>query len=351
MKGVSMAQKLSLNEAIKIVLTEVGQPLHVKEILQRILTSGLWSTSGKTPQDTISARLATDIKVNGASSAFIRTAPNTYALNNASAFTASSHSPSIVPAHAPTPVSDTAVVRPAPLSFTDAAEHILEHQAGKKPLHYGEITKLARQHGLIATQGQTPEATMYAQILTEIDRRNKRGETPRFVKHGKGLVSLTKWLPSGLVAQITAHNDAIRRQLHDELFKMQPIEFEALIGQLLGALGFANIQVTKPGGDGGIDVYGTLVIGDVIQTQVAVQVKRWKQNIQAPIVQQVRGSLGIHDQGLIITTSDFSKGARAEAARPNTIPVALMDGEQLVALLIEHGIMVQRTEYHLLQLA
>ena len=41
--------------------------------------------------------------------------------------------------------------------------------------------------------------------------------------------------------------------------------------------------------------------------------KRWKANVQAPTVQQVRGALGAHDQGLIITTSDFSAGARAEA--------------------------------------
>src|SRR3712207_7356325 len=53
-----------------------------------------------------------------------------------------------------------------------------------------------------------PYTTLFrsAQILTEIERRNKRGETPRFVKHGNGIVGLTKWLPSGLVGQINAHN-------------------------------------------------------------------------------------------------------------------------------------------------
>lgn len=204
---------------------------------------------------------------------------------------------------------------------------------------------------MIATQGKTPEATMYAQILSEIDRRNKRGETPRFVKHGNGIVGLTKWLPSGLVGQINAHNKAIRERLHAELFAMSATDFEQLVGKLLGALGFEQVQVTKQSGDGGIDVYGTLIVGEVISIKMAVQVKRWKNNVQAPTVQQVRGSLGAHDQGLIITTSDFSAGARAEAAQPNKTPVALMSGDQLVRLLIEHGIMVQRTEYHLLQLA
>ena len=66
--------------------------------------------------------------------------------------------------------------------------------------------------------------------------------------------------------------------------------------------------VTAKSGDGGIDVRGTMVTGDVIRTRMAVQVKRWKNNVQAPTVQQVRGSLGTHDQGFIITTSDFSTG-------------------------------------------
>ena len=57
-----------------------------------------------------------------------------------------------------------------------------------------------------------------------------------------------------------------------------------------------------------------------------------------------------HEQGLIITTSDFSKGAREEAARPNAVPVGLMDGEQLVRLFVENNIGVQRTSYELIEL-
>ncbi len=67
--------------------------------------------------------------------------------------------------------------------------------------------------------------------------------------------------------------------------------------------------------------------GDVIRTRMAVQVKRWKANIHAPTVQQVRGSLGTHEQGLIISTGDFSSGAREEAQRANAVPVALMNGK------------------------
>ncbi len=54
--------------------------------------------------------------------------------------------------------------------------------------------------------------------------------------------------------------------------------------------------------------------------------------------------------GMIITTSDFSTGARDEAARPDATPVALMNGEQLVTLLIEHDIGVRRSRYDLIEL-
>ena len=72
--------------------------------------------------------------------------------------------------------------------------------------------------------------------------------------------------------------------------------------------------------------------------------------MQAPVVQQLRGSLGAHEQGLIITTSDFSSGAKAEADRPDAAPVALMNGEQLAALLAKHEIGARSESHNLLTL-
>lgn len=74
-------------------------------------------------------------------------------------------------------------------------------------------------------------------------------------------------------------------------------------------------------------------------------------NVQSPDVQRVRGSLGTHDQGLIITTSDFSPDACREAERADAVPVGLMNGEQLVLLLAEHEVGVTRRPHDLLELA
>lgn len=331
-------------DAVAKVLTAANKPLHYKEITNRILDQNLWLTEGKTPDATINARLASNIKKLGNDSRFQRTGKGIFALRewgHPEFFTSSATRKT---------TSKVESVQKKLYSFTDAAEFVLEKFGRKNPMHYREITEKILDLELVNTQGQTPEATLYAQILTEIKRYTKRGDAPRFVKHGKGFVGLSKWMGRGLAFQIKRHNDEVRKKLHAQLQKMDPAEFEALTAQLLVAIGFEEVNVTKISNDGGIDVRGTLVVGEVIRTRMAVQVKRWKRNVQAPTVQQVRGSLGSHEQGLIISTSDFSKGAKIEAERPDATPVALMNGRQLVQLLIENDIGIQRTGYDLIEL-
>ncbi len=351
--------------AAATILQEANEPLHYQEITNRIIAQGLWKPKGKTPAATVNASFAVDIKNNQENSLFYRAQAAVYGLRkwlsraNSEVISlledgqsADKHLPVAEEVH---PVK---LVKKLPssnktMSFTDAAATVLDTHANKQPMHYRVITDKILELNLVNTQGQTPEATLYAQILTEISRNVKRGEVPRFVKHGRGLVGLQKWLgeETDLVRLIERHNSEVRQQLHTHLSKMPPADFEALVAQLLVALGFEEVTVTKITNDGGIDVFGTLVVGDVIRTRMAVQVKRWKNNVQAPIVQQVRGSLGSHEQGLIITTSNFSKGAKEEAEQPNKTPIALMNGTQLVQLLIENDIGVQRTPYNLFALS
>ena len=234
-------------------------------------------------------------------------------------------------------------------SFTDCARMVLEQFGNKQPMHYRDITLKAIEMGWLLSEGKTPESTMYAQIISEIKRQQKRGDRPRFVQHGKGYVGLSQWMGRGLTFQIEQHNHQVRKALRERLLAMKPGEFEELISQLLAEMGFEMVEVTKLSGDGGIDVRGTLVVGDVVRIKMAVQAKKWKlkNNIQAPVVQQLRGSLGAHEHGVIITTSDFSSGAKREAVDPGKTPIALINGEQLVMLLMEHGIGVSRSSIEL----
>jgi restriction endonuclease Mrr len=123
---------------------------------------------------------------------------------------------------------------------------------------------------------------------------------------------------------------------------MEPRVFEQLIGELLAALGFEDVEVTKYSGDGGIDVRAVLAVGGVTDIQTAIQVKRWSNNVSGRVVRELRGALGPHEQGLIITLSRFTPDALNEAAAPNRAPIALVNGDRLLDLLMESEIGVTR---------
>ncbi len=336
---------LTIRDAALRVLGESKGPLHVKEITERILTMGLWDTSGQTPEASVAAAINSDIKKRGNASPFARTEPGTFTLQATNATGEAVSDPQ--PGTASEPGQLTHVKT---YSFTDSAEKVLETLGKQQPMHYRAITQQALEMGFLVSKGKTPEATMYAQILTEIKRYQRRHEHPRFVKHGNGLIGLSGEIELSLGNQIAQHNRQTSKALHKRLLEMEWNTFEEFVARMLSELGFDDIEVTSGTRDGGIDVRATLVVGEVIRTRMAVQVKKWKNNVQSPVVQQVRGSLGSHEQGLIITTSDFSRGAREEAARSDAVPVALMNGEQLVALLVENEIGVRRRPHDLIEL-
>lgn len=231
------------------------------------------------------------------------------------------------------------------MTYLDAAHEILK-QAGQ-PLHYQEITQQVLAQQLISPQGLTPEATMGSRLYTDTLQ-----EGSRFVRAGKGAFGLVQWQPEGIEAQVEKLNDATRAQLHGHLFEMPPDRFEALVGELLIRMGFdeSTVQVTKRSGDGGIDVVGVYRATGLTGVSAAVQVKRWKSNVGAPTVTTLRGSLQVHQQGIIITTSDFSRGARTEATAANKTHIGLINGQELVDLLVKHKVGVRERNLPVLSL-
>lgn len=292
------------------VLADAGEPLHYKEITKRMQEIG-WVTPGRTPWASVAARISDEIKRDGPGSRFVKTAPGRFAAQA--------------------------------MSFLDAAKHVLQRLVPGECLHYREITNQAREAGLIQTKGKTPESTMAAQIGTDIRRREARGESQCFVRYGRGMIGLaSEGLPQDITDQIDKHNEQARSELLARARKGSFEEFEELVEQLLIEMGFEDVERTPR--NGGIDVRGTLVVGDVVRIRMAVQAKCWKQNVGSPVVLAVRGALRPHEQGLIITTSDFTSGARKEAKHRDKAPVALMNGDQLAALLAEHQVGARRRE-------
>ena len=237
------------------------------------------------------------------------------------------------------------------MTFWESAEKVLIDN-GNKPLHYREITERAIGAGYIETRGETPQDTMTA-VIGEVNRRRiARGEEPLFEVLGKGYYRLAKGKKKGFAASVEQENRAVKERLLEHLREMEPKDFEVLVGQLLTKIGFEDVEVTQFVGDHGIDVMGNLTVGGVSNVQTFIQVKRYAESnrVGGKVVRELRGSLGVQQRGLIITTSDFTRDALTEASLPDRTPVSLLNGQQLVDLLAEHEIGIRRKMVPVLEL-
>lgn len=335
-----------LLDSVQLLLREAGCPMSSRELTAQLMRRGMWSSRGKTPDATVGARIYTDMKRHGVRSRFLKMGKGLFALNPLTAHVSGE-----------TPPGDEAsrmkaAAETESYSFTDCAEKVLLGFSGGMPMHYREITRKALEMGLLKTKGLTPEASMYAQILTEIQRKESQGKIPRFEKLGHGMVGLSVWKSTGLERHIDSYNKRQRKLLMERVMQLPPKDFERLVTLLLSCMGLNEVTRTAYSGDGGVDVRGVMTVHGVIGLKLAVQAKRWKANVQSPEIQRLRGSLGTDERGLVVTTSGFSKGARDEAARLTShAPIDLMDGEQFISLLIEHNLGVRKNRYQLLELA
>jgi len=341
---MSEVGSLSWKEAAIRALEGAGS-LTAEEIVARIRTLALRPLSGKTPAATVGATLYTAVQSGdprirqSGSGRFEHTGESIPAAQTTDRPTKK------------TPPRKTSSQPRSKLSFLDAAERVLELEANRKPMTVSEIARHAVAKGLIATQGLTPAATLSAQIGTDTRRRVAKGESPRFTNPRRGFYGLAIWEGEGIARAVRQHRSEIAAQLKHRLRGLTPTEFEILVGQILVALGVEDAEVVGRSGDKGIDVRGTLVVADVIRRRMVAQAKRWNaSNVGAPEVRNLRGSLGPHDLALLATVGRFSAEAKEEAERSDATPVALLDGDGIVDLMLEHQIGVVATTLELFEL-
>ncbi len=84
--------------------------------------------------------------------------------------------------------------------------------------------------------------------------------------------------------------------------------------------------------------------------EVHVNRRKLGWDVRTNLVSEKRGSLGVLELGLIITTSNFSKGALKEAARADAASIEFMNGDQLFLLLSEHRVGVSSKSSDLLKI-
>lgn len=128
------------------------------------------------------------------------------------------------------------------------------------------------------------------------------------------------------------------------LRKVNPYQFEKMMTHLLAEMGYKGTDgeelVTQKSNDGGID--GIINKDPLGLETVYIQVKRYGENntVGSPEINGFYGALTrMHaNQGVFITTSNFSRDAQKAAKQLN---IALVDGEMLTNLMIQYHIGVQ----------
>jgi restriction system protein len=142
-----------------------------------------------------------------------------------------------------------------------------------------------------------------------------------------------------VIRAVKSYNDKQVESLREKLGRMAPYDFEHLVRDLLEAMGYEDVTVTKESGDKGVDVVATVQFG-ITTIKEVVQVKRQQGSIGRPVLDQLRGSLPYHGalRGTILTLGSFSKGCKEFALFQGAAPIGLIDGKRLLELLVEHNI-------------
>jgi restriction system protein len=176
--------------------------------------------------------------------------------------------------------------------------------------------------------------------------RQKRRERKGIDTKGEDAGVLSNSTPEEAIAEgIQTLKSDLRSRLLDAILAQPPEFFEKLVLQVLKAMGYGSgnedaLKHVGRSGDEGID--GRINQDALGLDQICVQAKRYA--VDRPIdrvsIQAFIGSLAGHGvtKGIFITTSYFKGTAEEFVTRGSATKVVLVDGEQLIDLLLLHRI-------------
>ena len=150
--------------------------------------------------------------------------------------------------------------------------------------------------------------------------------------------------PEAVIAQnYRDHIDRLKDELLQKIMDNPPGFFEELVLDLLVEMGYggsrADAEAVGRSGDGGID--GIIKQDHLGLDAIYVQAKRWADgNVGSPDILNFSGALavtGAH-KGVFITTSSFTPAAQEAADEAAGPKIVLIEGKQLVQLMIDHNV-------------
>lgn len=129
--------------------------------------------------------------------------------------------------------------------------------------------------------------------------------------------------------------DRAHEFIKDRLLALSPDDMELLVAAVLRAMGY-KARVTPKGPDRGRDVIASPDGLGFQQPRIVGEVKhRPREAMGAPQIRSFLGGLRAGDRGIYVSTGGYTREARYEADRAS-IPVTLVDLDELASLVVEH---------------
>ena len=139
---------------------------------------------------------------------------------------------------------------------------------------------------------------------------------------------------------VLAAGDTGALQMVEHLMRLDPIEFERLVGRIWERLGYA-VRITPASGDEGIDVVASRE--DTLNAEwIAVQCKRYGQPVGRPAAQALVGAINAdtrYTRGILVGVSGFTQQCIEYARQQGRLE--LWDGAMVCQKLAELGIVWQ----------
>jgi hypothetical protein len=225
--------------------------------------------------------------------------------------------------------------------FAEVVASILRAQASRDPLHYTEVASQACRMGWLSSAGPAEAAAMYAVAREEVVLERRLGRIPRFVIPGGGTIGLSEWQSADVSVQVEAHNREVQGKLLYVLRMMELDAFEGLMGRLLAELGVSCLQVMERDGTGGFAALGHYRTPFGFTVPLALMIHRGREGA-SDMVTGWAGKVPPSAYGVIVSTESFSPDFAARVQRLGVKKVRLVNGHQLVNLLISRNLGVIR---------
>ena len=298
----------SLQDATKEVLSRAKRPLSINEISTMLRAAGVLKGTRSKDEAEVRTQLIQDMLQHSGESTFVRVGNNTYGLRYYPAVTSESRAADAQQSPSP---------RPSPIKGEG------EHTSPLTSAGEGQSLPRTRSGGDGARAYERADEDAMDQSLASRERENTHPlSPPRERARVRGNRDDTNEADEALLQRIS---------------NLSNQRFERFIVVLLASIGMTDVVIINRLRPGELDIHASMDIAEVIDINFSIQALNWHRDVHGGDIQPLRGGMRFGDHGLIITTSDFQRGAIEEANRPGATPIATINGTQLAKIAQTRG--------------